>query len=291
MTGRENLVMVARLYGQGRNEAAASAERILEQMDLVDAADRPVQDVLGRHAPAARPRGQPRRAAAAAAARRADDGARPGQPQRGVGRHPRDELGRDRHPADDAVPRRGRPPGGAHRHHRRRAGSSPRARRTSSSRGSAPTWSSCTRSTSRRMQRAAGGARRPSAWREPATDPATRRCSIAAPGGAQLLPSSSGRSTSGGAGGGHLAAAAHPRRGVPRARPGAPRPPPNDDTDSTTNADRSEGGRSMTMDITLDPPRQAPRPPGAVANRGRRISPPPARWRRGRSRSSSARRR
>ncbi|HXP33251.1 MAG TPA: ATP-binding cassette domain-containing protein, partial [Acidimicrobiales bacterium] len=40
MTGRENLVMVARLYGQGRNEAVASAGRILEQMDLVDAADR-----------------------------------------------------------------------------------------------------------------------------------------------------------------------------------------------------------------------------------------------------------
>ncbi len=30
MTGRENLVMVARLYGQGRNEAVASAKRILE---------------------------------------------------------------------------------------------------------------------------------------------------------------------------------------------------------------------------------------------------------------------
>ena len=40
MTGRENLVMVARLYGQGRAEAVASAKRILDQMNLVEAADR-----------------------------------------------------------------------------------------------------------------------------------------------------------------------------------------------------------------------------------------------------------
>ncbi len=42
MTGRENLVMVARLYGQGRRAAAASAANILEQMDLTDAAHRQV---------------------------------------------------------------------------------------------------------------------------------------------------------------------------------------------------------------------------------------------------------
>ena len=47
MTGRENLVMVARLYGQGRAGAAASSERILEQMDLVDAADRQVRTYSG----------------------------------------------------------------------------------------------------------------------------------------------------------------------------------------------------------------------------------------------------
>ena len=59
---------------------------ILEQMDLVDAADRQVRTYSGGHATAARPRGQPRRVAPAAAARRADDRARPGQSQRGVGR-------------------------------------------------------------------------------------------------------------------------------------------------------------------------------------------------------------
>jgi len=47
MTGRENLVMVARLYGQGRKEAAASGQRILEQMDLVEAADRQVRTYSG----------------------------------------------------------------------------------------------------------------------------------------------------------------------------------------------------------------------------------------------------
>ena len=47
MTGRENLVMVARLYGQGRKEAVASGQRILEQMDLVEAADRQVRTYSG----------------------------------------------------------------------------------------------------------------------------------------------------------------------------------------------------------------------------------------------------
>jgi ABC-2 type transport system ATP-binding protein len=40
MTGRENLTMVARLYGQSRRAAHASAERVLEQLDLVEPADR-----------------------------------------------------------------------------------------------------------------------------------------------------------------------------------------------------------------------------------------------------------
>jgi ABC-2 type transport system ATP-binding protein len=47
MTGRENLVMVARLYGQGRTEAVTSAKRTLEQMDLVEAADRQVRTYSG----------------------------------------------------------------------------------------------------------------------------------------------------------------------------------------------------------------------------------------------------
>ncbi|HEX4125961.1 MAG TPA: ATP-binding cassette domain-containing protein [Acidimicrobiales bacterium] len=47
MTGRENLVMVARLYGQSRDEAKASGQRILEQMDLAEAADRQVRTYSG----------------------------------------------------------------------------------------------------------------------------------------------------------------------------------------------------------------------------------------------------
>jgi ABC-2 type transport system ATP-binding protein len=47
MTGRENLVMVARLYGQGRHEAVDSAKRILEQMGLEDAADRRAKTYSG----------------------------------------------------------------------------------------------------------------------------------------------------------------------------------------------------------------------------------------------------
>ena len=47
MTGRENLVMVARLYGQSRAQAVASATRILEQMNLVEAADRRAKTYSG----------------------------------------------------------------------------------------------------------------------------------------------------------------------------------------------------------------------------------------------------
>jgi len=40
MSGRENLEMVARLYGQNRRTAKASAERVLEQLGLTEPADR-----------------------------------------------------------------------------------------------------------------------------------------------------------------------------------------------------------------------------------------------------------
>ncbi len=47
MTGRENLTMVARLYGQGRSEARASAESVLARMGLADAGHRPVKTYSG----------------------------------------------------------------------------------------------------------------------------------------------------------------------------------------------------------------------------------------------------
>ena len=47
MTGRENLEMVARLFGLGRRAAKASAQAVLEQFGLTDAADRLVRTYSG----------------------------------------------------------------------------------------------------------------------------------------------------------------------------------------------------------------------------------------------------
>jgi ABC-2 type transport system ATP-binding protein len=47
MTGRENLEMVARLFGQGRRAARVNAGHVLEQMGLTDAADRLVRTYSG----------------------------------------------------------------------------------------------------------------------------------------------------------------------------------------------------------------------------------------------------
>jgi ABC-2 type transport system ATP-binding protein len=47
MTGRENLTMVARLYGQSRQSARASGTAILEQLGLADAGDRLVRTYSG----------------------------------------------------------------------------------------------------------------------------------------------------------------------------------------------------------------------------------------------------
>jgi ABC-2 type transport system ATP-binding protein len=47
MTGRENLEMVARLFGQDRREARANAGRVLDQIGLGDAGDRLVKTYSG----------------------------------------------------------------------------------------------------------------------------------------------------------------------------------------------------------------------------------------------------
>ncbi len=113
LTGLENLTMVGRLYGMPRAEAKRRGNELLERFDLLDAAGRADEDVLGRDASPARPgrraRGQP----ADPVPRRADNGPRSPQPPAAVG----DDRGsrRRRHDgaADDAVPRRGRPAGDA----------------------------------------------------------------------------------------------------------------------------------------------------------------------------------
>ena len=174
MTGRENLVMVARLYGQGRNEAVASAKRILELMDLSDAADRRVKTYSG---------GMRRRLDLGASLVGAPRLLLLDEPTTGLDPGSRNEVwdairemgvGRDRHPADDAVSRRGRPPGGVHRHHRR----GPGHRRGVARRAQDPGG--------RRHGRAPHGRRRDhargrprcsahSAWPSRSTDPSTRR--------------------------------------------------------------------------------------------------------------------
>jgi len=57
LTGAENLVMVGRLYGMKRNEAKPRAAELLERFSLLRRRRPRGQEVLGRHAPAARPGG------------------------------------------------------------------------------------------------------------------------------------------------------------------------------------------------------------------------------------------
>ena len=47
MTGRENVFMIARLYGMSRSHATAATAAVLESLGLVDAADRPVKTYSG----------------------------------------------------------------------------------------------------------------------------------------------------------------------------------------------------------------------------------------------------
>ena len=47
LTGRENLVMIARLFGHGRRAARVAADNVLEQLGLDDAADRLVRGYSG----------------------------------------------------------------------------------------------------------------------------------------------------------------------------------------------------------------------------------------------------
>ena len=105
MTGRENLEMVARLFGLSRRAAKASAAAVLEQLSLVDAGDRLARTLFRGDAPQARPRREPGRRSTAAAARRAHHGPGSAEPDRAVGRDPGACAVRDRRAADHPVPR------------------------------------------------------------------------------------------------------------------------------------------------------------------------------------------
>ena len=111
MTGRESLLLAARIHGHDPLRGASRATELLDRFDLTDAADRPHQDLQRRHAAQARHRHGPGRPANGAVPRRTHDRPRP--------RGPRADVGRDRppgcrrtadRPAHDALPRRGGPP-------------------------------------------------------------------------------------------------------------------------------------------------------------------------------------
>ena len=109
-TGRENLVLEARIYGLGGSADAQPGRRAARAV-RPDRRGRPDgEDVFGRDAPQARRRDGPRPSAERPVPRRADDRARPRGPRRAVGRdrpaHPRRRAD---DPAHDPLPRGGRP--------------------------------------------------------------------------------------------------------------------------------------------------------------------------------------
>ena len=85
LTGSENLVMVGRLYGATRAQAKRPRARAARALRPRRRGRPPRQDLLGRHAPPARPRGRARRAPADPLPRRADHGPGPAQPARPLG--------------------------------------------------------------------------------------------------------------------------------------------------------------------------------------------------------------
>ena len=215
MTGRENLVMVARLYGQGRAEAVTSARRILEQMDLVEAADRHVRTYSG---------GMRRRLDLGASLVGSPRLLLLDEPTTGLDPGSRNEVWDAVH----AMSRSGTDivlttqyldeadhlaasiviiDGG-----RVIAQGTPDElkSRVGADRVELHTVDVATLQRAAEVLASLGMA-------EPAIDPATRRCSLAAPGGSKLLPDRRPRPRRGrGPGGGHRAAPPHPRRGVPR---------------------------------------------------------------------------
>ena len=196
LTGFENLEMVGRLYHLGKRDVPRARRRAARALRPHRRRQAAGQDLLRRHAPAARPRRRARRPPAGAVPRRADDRPGPAQPARHVG-DDRGARGR-RHDraADDPVPRRGRPAGRPDRRDRPRQ----RDRRGHLRRAQGPGRRRAPRGRARgpgrrrrRDRRARGdGRERPVAGR---TAPSARRCA-GAPGrsprpcGASTTPAS-----------------------------------------------------------------------------------------------------
>ena len=138
LTGRENLILLARLLGLKRAAGEAARDRAARRLRARGRRRPAGQALLRRHAAAARHRRQHRRHAAADVPRRADDRARPALAQPGLGHHPRARRRGHHDAALHAVPRRGRParrpdrgdrPRQGDRRGHARASSSPRSAR------------------------------------------------------------------------------------------------------------------------------------------------------------------
>ena len=122
LTGTENLVLLARLYGYSAPAARDARGRAARGLRPRRRGEEAGQGLLRRHAPSHRHRRLDRRPARPDVPRRADHRPRPAQPQPGVGDRPR--PGRRRHDgaAHHPVPRGGRPAGRPDRGHRPRPG-------------------------------------------------------------------------------------------------------------------------------------------------------------------------
>ncbi len=125
LTGIENLTMVGRLYGNKRAVAQAARAGAARALLARRRREPPGEDLLGRHAAPAGPRGGARREPARAVPRRADHRPGPALADRPVGGDRGARRRRHDRPADDPVPRGGRPARRPDRGHRPR----PRDRR------------------------------------------------------------------------------------------------------------------------------------------------------------------
>ena len=161
LTGFENLEMVGRLYHLPRSGREGARERAARALRAHRGGQAARQDLLRRHAPAARPRGRARRAPAGAVPRRADHGPGPALAAEHVGDDRGAHGGRHDRAADHPVPRRGRPPRRPDRGHRPRQ----RDRRGHGRRAQGP-----------RRRRAARGAPRGPGGRRARRSPRWPRC-------------------------------------------------------------------------------------------------------------------
>ena len=130
-TGEENLRLMADLRHLGKRAGRRRVDELLERFDLVEAARKPVNDLLRRHATAPGPGHDPRRRSADHLPRRADGRTRSAQPARHVADDPGARRGRRDDLPDDAVPRGGGSTRPSDRRPRPGRRWSPRGRRTS----------------------------------------------------------------------------------------------------------------------------------------------------------------